>query len=229
MAPGATAREAQHGIEEITRRLAENDVGRDRWARLLVETSRRAEDPVRVAAAWAMQFDAGREEFVARLTELVASDDSVLVRRNAACSLAKSGRAESRPVLRSMLDSFTVTAADSGVVSAIVAVEMPIREQAPVARLRWDDGSESDVIAPVPGRVLKRLVADGARVSPGDGVVVLGPDGRHALNAAAALAIVGTAEDVELLNLAAAPRSEFGPEVKAAAQRAVEAIRARGK
>jgi acetyl/propionyl-CoA carboxylase alpha subunit len=229
LSPGASARDAQHGIEEVTRRFDENAVGMDRWARLLVESSRRAEDPVRVAAAWAMHFDPGREEFVVRLRELVARDESVLVCRNAACALAKSGDAEARTVLRSMLGAFTVTAADAGVVSGLVAVGIPVRENAPAARIRRDDGSDADVIAPVPGRVLTRVVAEGARVTPGDPIVVLGPDGRHALNAAAALAIVGTQEDVELLNLASAPQSAFGADVKAVAQQALEAIRARGK
>lgn len=229
LAPSASARATQHGIEEITRRFDERAVGMDRWARLLVDASRRAEDPVRIAAAWAMGYDAGREEFVARLREMVERDDSVLVTRNAACALAKSGDAGSRAVLRSMLGPFTVETAESGVVSGLVAVGMPVRENVPVARLRRDDGSDADVLAPVPGRVLSRAVADGARVARGDAIVVLGPDGRHALNASAALALVGTVQDVELLNLAAAPQSEFGAEVKSAAQRAVEAIRARGK
>lgn len=229
MSPSATARETQHGIEEITRRLLENDVGRDRWARLLVEASRRPDDPVRIAAAWAMHFDAGREEFVLRLREMATRDESVLASRNAACSLAKSGDAEARSVLRSMLDAYTVTASEDGVVSGLVPVGSVLRENVPVARIRRDDGTVADVTTPVPGRVLSRAAAEGAKVTRGDAIVVLGPDGRHALNAAVALGIVGTEADVELLNLAAAPQSEFGAEVKSAARRAVGAIRARSK
>jgi biotin carboxyl carrier protein len=227
MEPSASARSAQHGVEEITHRLGRP--GADRWAKLLVEASRRAEDPVRVSAAWAMQYDAGREEFVARLREMVGSDASELVRRNAATSLALSGDASARTVLRSMLEPFTVRSTDAGVVSGLVAVEAPVKDGAPVARVGRDDGTSADVRAPVPGGVLRRAVENGARVAVGDPLVVLGPDGRHALNAAGALALVGTNDDAELLSLAAAPQSQFGEDVKAAARQALAAIRSRGK
>jgi multidrug efflux pump subunit AcrA (membrane-fusion protein) len=194
-----------------------------------VEASRRNEDPVRVAAAWAMHVDASRPEFVARLREMAAGDASVLARRNAACSLSNARDPAGRDVLRSMLGAFTVTSADAGVVSSVVAVEMPVREGVAVARVRRDDGTSADVTAPVPGRVVRRAAEDGARVAAGDAVVVLSPDPAHALNAAFALALVGTTDDVELLTLAAAPQSNLGEDVQKAARAAVEAIRSRGK
>jgi acetyl/propionyl-CoA carboxylase alpha subunit len=227
MAPSATARQTQHGIEEITHRLGRP--GADRWAKVLVEASRRAEDPVRVSAAWAMQYDAGREEFVVRLREMVASDASVLVRRNAATSLASAGDASGRAVLRSMLEPFTVAAADAGVVADLLAVDTPVAEGGTVAIVKKDDGTQSSATAPVPGRVLRRAAVDGARVAAGEALVVLGPDDRHASNAAFGLALVGTKDDLEALGLAAAPQSAFGDEVKAAARQAADAIRARGK
>lgn len=229
MSPDAKPRDVQHGIEEITRRFDERAVGMERWAGALVEASRRAEDPVRVVAAWAMQSDAGREEFVGRLREMVASDESVLVRRNAACSLAKSGDAAGRAVLRSMLEPFTVTAPCAGVVGGLSGVDVPARELKPVGRVRRDDGSDALIVAAVPGRVTKRVAADGARVATGDAVLVLAPDGRHAGNAALALSLVGTKEDLDLLDLAAAPQSAFEADVKAAARAAADAIRARGR
>src|SRR6185295_11828219 len=138
--------------------------------------------------AWAMQADAGREEFVLRLREMIAGDDSILVRRNAALSLAKSGDAAARPVLRSMLEPFVVTAPAAGVVDRLPAVESVIRELKPVGRVTKDDGTEVVVVAPVPGQVARRVAADGARVAAGDPLVELAPDPRHADNAALALA-----------------------------------------
>jgi hypothetical protein len=229
MAPDAKPRDVQHGIEEITRRFDERAVGMERWSKALVDASRRAEDPVRVVAAWAMQSDPGREEFVVRLREMVAADESVLVRRNAACSLAKSGDAAGRAVLRSMLEPFTVTAPCAGTVGGLAAVDVPARELKPVGRVRRDDGSDVLVIAAVPGRVTKRVAADGARVAAGEAVIVLAPDSRHALNAALALALVGTKEDVEVLELAAAPQSAFDADAKSAARAAADAVRARSR
>lgn len=229
MQPASPPRDVMHGINEITVRLETGGHGLDRWAGLLVDASRRAEDPVRNAAAWGMGADASRPEFVARLHELVTGDPSVLVRRNAACSLARAHDAAGRAVLRSMLQPFTVTAGEAGVVSSVAAVEMPVKDGGVVARIRKDDGATADALAPVPGRVIRRAAEDGARVAAGDALVVLSPDGTHALNAAAALSLVGTNEDVELLNLAAAPQSALGEDVKKAATLAVEAIRSRGK
>ena len=229
MEPAATPRDVMHGIHEITLRLETGGHGLDRWAALLVDASRRSEDPVRNAAAWGMGSDASRPEFVERLHELADGDPSVLVRRNAACSLARARDAAGRAVLRSMLEPFTVTAGQAGVVSSVAAVEMPVRDGGVVARIRCDDGTTADALAPVPGRVVRRAVEDGARVAGGDALVVLSPDGTHALQAAVALALVGTKEDVELLSLAAAPQSNLGDDVKQAATAAVEAIRSRGK
>jgi len=228
MAPDAKPRDVQHGIEEITRRLDEGRPGADRWAKLLVDASRRAEDPVRTMAAWAMHFDAGRPEFVERLRDVVTSDPSEVVRRNAAMSLAKSGDAAARPVLRSMLEPFTVAAPEDGVVVSVPPLDAAIRETKPAGRIRTAAGDEIDVVAPVPGRVVKRA-GEGSRLAKGAPLVVLGPDPEHAFNAVQALRIVGTKEDLELLGLASAPQSQFPDEVKAAAQLAIEAIRARGK
>lgn len=229
MAASAKPRDVQHGIEEITRRFDERRPGMDRWAKALVEASRREEEPVRISAAWAMFFDPGRAEFVARLGELVASDPSVLVRRNAATSLAKSGEAAARPVLRSMLEPFTVTAPEPGVLASSVAVDAIVRENVPAARLRRDDGSTADVLAPVPGRVMQRVAAEGARVAKGEALLVLAPDSVHVHNAVLGLMLVGTNDDLEILGAAAAPQSAYPVEVKTAAARAMEAIRARGR
>jgi HEAT repeat protein len=201
----------------------------DRWAKALVLESRRPEAPVRNTAAWAMAYDPGRPEFVERLRELVAGDESILVRRNAACSLAKSNDAAGRPVLRSMFDQFTVTAPAAGVVSALPGVGVSVQGEKAIATVKQDDGTVIDVVAAVPGRVAKTAAATDARVAPGDPLVVLEPDGQHALNAAVALALVGTEDDLPVLGLAAAPQSQFGDDVKAAARAAVDAIRARSK
>ena len=113
--------------------------------------------------------------------------------------------------------------------SELAAIEAPVKDGAPVARVRRDDGTVGDVRAPVPGSVIRRAVESGAHVEPGDAVIVLGPDARHALNAAGALALVGTRDDAEILSMAAAPQSQFGEDVKAAARQALDAIRARTK
>ncbi len=227
MAPGARARDVQHGIEEITRRFDEHREGMDRFAALLVDASRREEEPVRIAAAWAMQYDAPRREFVLRLREMVASDASVLVRRNAASSLAAQGDPSGRPVLRSMLEPWTVVAPESGTVLSLAATGSVLRDGATAARMRVADGAEVEVRTAVGGCVSGSLVAAGSQVATGAPLLSLKPDASHVLNAAFALGRVGTADDVDLLNRIAAPQSECPDDVRRAAVAAVAAIRAR--
>jgi hypothetical protein len=229
LAPTSRPRDAQHAIEEVVSRFNERRPGMDRWAALLVGASQRPDEPVRVMAAWAMQFDPGRAEFVARLREMVAGDASPLVRRNAACALAASGDASGRPTLREMLSATTVTAPAAGVVSGLPGVDVPVRENAVVGRVRREDGSDVDVRAEVPGTIVERRVPDGGRTAAGEALLVVGPDARHALEAAKALALVGTTDDLDLLTAAADPRSRFPDEVTGAAHAAADAIRARGR
>ncbi|MCG3134146.1 MAG: hypothetical protein HMLKMBBP_01433 [Planctomycetes bacterium] len=215
LADGSTVRDAQHGLEEITRRFGEQAPGMDRWAARAVAASRRPEAPVRRAAAWAMQSAwtaqsrgdpaAGRDDFRARLREMLADPDEA-ARRNASCSLAWAGGKEGLPVLRSMLANHVVRAAAAGTVESVLAQGRLAVQDGRVARLRGEGGSV-EVSAPVPGRVVAVLAAEGSVVKAGDPVLELAPDPLHVRNAALALACVGTPADALLLDALAGPSS----------------------
>lgn len=215
LADGSGVRDAQHGLEEATRRFGEQSPGMDRWAARIVAASRRPEAPVRRAAAWAMQSawsaqsrtdpKSGRDDFRARLREMLADPDET-ARRNAACSLAWSGGNEGLPVLRSMLSNHVVRAAEAGTVESVIEQGRLAAQDGRVARLRTAAG-RAEVAARVPGRVVAVLAAEGAVVAAGDPVVELAPDPLHVRNAALALACVGTREDAALLDPLSGPSS----------------------
>jgi len=238
--PDARPRDLQHAIEEISRRLEEGRPGMDRWAAELVRVSANPEVAVRVSAAWCMQFDAHRETFGARLRVMLANDPSLMVRRNAATSLAKAGDPAARPVLRSMLEPVTVTASASGRVESVLDIGQIVQEGDLVARVERsatddpgddddhdDDGDSAliDVRAPVPGTVSDVLIDDGAAIVAGAPVVRLDPSLEHIRNAIVGLALVGTAEDAALLIQIADPRSGYPEEIRASARSAAEQVK----
>ena len=222
--PEAKLHDRLHAITEITRRLEEGAPGMDQWAGRLVDVSRSDDVEVRVASAWAMHYDPCRQGFSERLKEMIG-DPSVLVRRNAATSLAAGGDDAGLAVLRSMLESFAVPCPEAGEVESVVAVGEPVKAGGYLLGLGSPDQASREVRSPVPGVVKAVRVEVGQSLAKGDEIVVLGPDPNHALNAAKALLFVGTSEDLAILAQAADPRSGFSEAVRrqaAAARLAIE-------
>jgi hypothetical protein len=225
LSPAASVRQAEHGLEEVTRRHDENRPGMDRWARHVVEASRRAEIPVRRVAAWSMQWDVARPEYGARLREMIASDPDPTVRRNAAVSLARARDPAARPVLRSMLEPWVVTAPVAGTIVSVLPPGRRAQLDGMVARIETSGGGRAEASTPVPGQVIEAPVPEGGTVTAGARVATLAPDPDHAFNAAGGLFFVGTADDIPLLEMAAGPHSGLGPRVASQARAAIQAIR----
>lgn len=227
LAPEATPRDVQHGIEELSRRFLEGRPGMDRWAEDLIRVSRRPEEAVRIGAAWCMQFDATRTSFTERLREMVDADPSPLARRNAATSLARAGDAAALPVLRAMLRPFEVAAPAAGTIDDLPSVERPVEEGMTLARILRADGVLTDVRAPVPGTVDEVLVDDGSAVGTGVPIVRIRPGADHVANALAGLGFVGEGSDRELIRSFADTRAGYPDEVRAAADWALRQLDAR--
>ena len=224
----SSSRKAMHGLVELTERWRERSPGMDRWKERLLLVSRRPEANVRRSAAWAMQCDPVDPALNARLHELVASDPDDSARRNAACALSRApDGAAARPVLRSMLQSFTVTAPAAGVVESVLDPGRRPKEDEMVARLRGVAGERIEAVTTVPGRVLEVRVKPGDTVAAGDPVAVLAADANHVLAAAAALSYAGTAEDVPLLQAFTAAGGEVPANVAEQVRAAIAAIERR--
>jgi len=222
----ASAHETRHALEEVTLRFEEGAPGMDRWASKVVEVSRRSGESLRIAAAWAMHYDSGRAEFVARLKEMLA-DESVLVRRAAATSLAKGRDASGLPLIRSMLEPFAVAAPAGGTVEAITGLGEALPAGGFVARIACGDGETIEVRAAVPGTVRRVGREVGQALVAGDVLLELAPDEQHVMNAVTALAIVGEPGDAKRLQAIADPRAGHDQTVQQQARTALAAIRAR--
>lgn len=230
LADASSSRKAMHGITELTERWREGRPGMDRWIERLVAASRRPEANVRRTAAWAMQLGAKDASIVARLREMVADDGDPVARRNAACALSLSDDpGAARSVLRSMLETWTVTAPAAGTVESLVTLGRRPKEDEMAGRLRGPAGERLEVPVLVPGRVVQILAKAGDSVAAGAPLLMLAPDPAHVTNAAAALTLAGTPADVELLRTMLQPGAEMPSGTVAQVHAAIEAIERRAR
>ena len=155
---------------------------------------------------------------------------SPVARRNAACALSLAADpSAARPVLRSMLSPWTVTAPAAGTVESLVAVGRRPKEDEIAGRLRGPAGERIEVPVLVPGRVTDLLVQEGAAVAAGSPLLVLAPDPAHVTNAAVGLTIAGTQDDVELLRTMLQPGAGMPSGTVTQIHAAIEAIERRGR
>ncbi|MCE9636798.1 MAG: hypothetical protein K8T90_13930 [Planctomycetes bacterium] len=230
LADGSPSRKAMHGITELTERWREGQPGMDRWVERLVSASRRPEASVRRTAAWAMQLGAKDASVAARLREIVADDVDPVTRRNAACALSLADDpVAARPVLRSMLESWLVVAPAGGTVESLIAVGRRAKEDEMAGRMRGAAGDRVEVPVLVPGRVVEVLAKAGDQVAAGSPLLRLAPDPAHVTNAAAALTLAGSPDDVELLRTMLQPGAEMPSGTAVQVHAAIEAIERRAR
>ena len=185
----------QHALTQLAERMAKGDARTRQWYPLVIRLAAQPEPGFRVMAAWVMGQDNKSEEFHAELLKLLA-DREPMVRRNAALALVRFGDASGRTELRALLEPYSLAASAAGEVKYRFGEKDPVRNGIAVARIRPSVGDEVDVISPVSGRLERRAVRDGARVSAGDLVAVIAPGEDQVWEALRALYLVGTVDDL---------------------------------
>ena len=189
-------RRMQHGLAQLGERIRGGDPEARRWYPRVLELAGHEQAEVRNLSAWLMGQDAAADGFRLRLAELL-KDSNPLVRRNAALSLVRFGDDRGRPELRSMLLPWVVKSPQAGRLRLLVEPDDEIRSGSPVAEIEQGEVSVA-VQAPVSGTA-ENLAEDGERVDAGAELMVLLPDPVHLWEALRALYLVGTEEDLELI------------------------------
>ena len=189
-------RRMQHGLAQLGERIRGGDPEARRWYARVLELAGHEQPEVRNLSAWLMGQDAAADGFRLRLAELL-KDSNPLVRRNAALSLVRFGDDRGRPELRSMLLPWVVKSPQAGRLRLLVEPDDEIRSGSPVAEIEQGEVSVA-VQAPVSGTA-ENLAEDGERVDAGAELMVLLPDPVHLWEALRALYLVGTEEDLELI------------------------------
>jgi HEAT repeat protein len=180
-----------------------------------------------MTAAWVMGQDNSYEEFHSALRPLL-QDPSPGVRHNAALALVRFGDSSARPELVAMLKPYAVHSESAGVVELIVKeAGIAVAANAPLARVKQDNGDTIEIRAPEAGRVEGVSVSNGARVEAGGDVVTLSPSTEQVWEALRALFLMGQPEDIPYVQRYARAIATMPDSVQKQATSTIEAIRER--
>jgi hypothetical protein len=219
-------RHVQHALLQVAERLDQKDSSVRKWYPQLVKLSGSSMTELRSMVAWVMGKDTRAKEFHSALLVLIA-DREPIVRFNAAPALAAFGDKQARPELRAMLQDFSVVSPGEGTIGSVLAEGAPARAGALLARLTLPGGEMREIRAPVPGRISRVLVGEGAKVKTGDELLLLSPDAESVWEALRGLLLVGESDDLPLVRKYAGGERGIPEKVKEQAAQTALAIQAR--
>lgn len=191
-------RHVQHALLQIQQRIERGDTGAKNWYPQVIALSGNPETEFRLTVAWLMGFDNKSQEFHDALLKLV-HDQEPIVRRNAALALVRFDDGSGREELIAVLKPFVLKAPADGVVASSMREGSTVGRRTPLARIQQPDGRVVELRSPLPGRVNQILKPNGAQVSRDDDLLSLNSDEESVWEALRALAIVGTKDDLPLI------------------------------
>ncbi len=220
-------RRAQHALAQISQRITSGDESVRSWYPRILDLVQHDLAEIRVTVAWLMGDDPSSDEFHDALLVLV-NDPHPMVRRNAALALARFGDASGRKEMRAMLQPYRLTSEHAGIITNRLESGDTFEAGALLVRVQSDgNGDPLEVRAPLPGIVDRQLHADGDRVAGGDEVSVVRPESTHILQALAGLYLVGTSEDIGLVQPYQRPRHGLSAQIPQQAAQTLAGIRER--
>jgi hypothetical protein len=215
-------RHVQHALLQIQQRMERGDTSAKNWYPRLILLSSSPETEFRLTVAWLMGFDNTSQEFHNALLKLVR-DPEPIVRRNAALALVRFNDPSGREELISVLKPYTLKAPADGVIASSLQEGATVTRRSPLARIQQTDGKVVELRSPLPGRINKILKANGSQVSQGEDVLSLNSDEGSVWEALRALSLVGTKDDLELVQ-SYADSTDVSPRIKEQANLTAEAI-----
>ncbi len=221
LADEASPRRIQHALAQLGERMDRGEELLDVWPQRVLDLTKHGQVEIRTLSAWVMGKGTDQPLFRQKLLQML-SDPHPLVRRNAALSLVRFGDSSGRPELQAMLGSFVVESPFEGKLSFLVEEQDWAESGSGIARITTQAGVE-DVDAPVSGQVESRLVSDDSQVKGGAKLLVLLPDPEHVWESLRAFYLVGTLEDLPLIE-SLRERKEYGESLQRQIELTREAI-----
>ncbi len=221
------SRYIQHGLAQIVELIEQNDPSVRQWYPKVAQMADHPLAEIRTTAAWVMGQENQSEEFHRALLRML-NDPEPLVRRNAALALIRFGDPSGRRELRAMVQAHVVRAPGRGTVSLILDEGERVERGTRLAQLIANGEKQIDILAPLPGTVKIRWVQDNSPVKEGDELVVLSPDPVHVWESLRAFYLIGTLEDLKVLEPLSDDR-HFGEHIRRQAQLTGSAIRQRAR
>ena len=191
-------RHVQHALLQIQQRMERGDTSAKNWYPQVIALSGNPETEFRLTVAWLMGFDNKSQEFHDTLLKLL-HDEEPIVRRNAALALVRFDDSSGREELVSVLKPFVLKAPADGVVASSMREGSTVGRRTPLARIEQQDGRVVELRSPLPGRVNQILKQNGAHISRDEDLLSLNSDEESVWEALRALALVGTKDDLPLV------------------------------
>jgi hypothetical protein len=190
-------RHVQHALLQIQQRIERGDSNAKNWYPQLITLSGHPETEYRLTVAWLMGFDNKSPEFHAALLKLL-QDQEPIVRRNAALALVRFDDHSGREELLAALKPYPVKAPAAGVVTSLQE-GATVGRRTLLARIQQGDGKVIEIRSPLPGRINTIVKTNGSQVMRDDEVLNLVSDEDSVWEALRGLSIVGTKDDLQLV------------------------------
>lgn len=219
-------RHVQHALLQIQQRIERGDGNVKQWYPQLITLSGNPETEFRLTVAWLMGFDNKSREFHDALLKLL-HDQEPLVRRNAALALVRFQDHSGREELLSVLRPYALKSPADGVVASNLEEAATVARRALLARIQQPDGKVVEIRSPLPGRINKVLKPNGSQVTRDEEVLNLNSDEDSIWEALRGLALVGTVDDLQLVQ-SYAESGEASGRIKEQASLTARAIKSRG-
>jgi len=191
-------RHVQHALLQIQQRMERGDPSAKSWYPQLVALSGNPETEFRLTVAWLMGFDNKAPEFHEALLKLL-QDPEPIVRRNAALALVRFDDRSGREELVAVLRPYTLKAPVDGTVASTLREGATVARRTLLARIQQPDGKVVELRSPLPGRIEKFIKPNGSQVKRDEDLLTINSDEESVWEALRGLALVGTADDLPLI------------------------------
>src|SRR5262249_25828599 len=163
----------------------------------LIALSGNPETEFRLTVAWLMGFDNKAPQFHDALLKLL-KDPEPIVRRNAALALVRFEDSSGREELVSVLRPYVLKAPVEGMVESSMREGATVARRTLLARIQEPDGKVVELRSPLPGRI-EKIVPNGTQLKRDEDLLTINSDEQSVWEALRGLALVGTADDLPLI------------------------------
>lgn len=219
-------RHVQHALLQVQERIERGDKTASQWYPQIVALAGNPETEFRLTVAWVMGSDHASEDFHQALKKLLA-DQQPIVRRNAALALVRFNDSSGRPELTAMLNPFIVNAPVAGTLESSLSKAASVSRGTLLARIRQPDNEVAAMRSPLSGTIDSIMVATGSTVTTGQAILTIKSDEQSVWEALRALAVVGTQEDLKLVEDYASGATNSSDRIKQQAALTASAIKSR--
>lgn len=219
-------RHVQHALLQVQERIERGDKTASQWYPQIIALAGNPETEFRLTSAWVMGSDNASEDFHNALKKLL-TDQEPIVRRNAALALVRFNDPSGHSELTAILNPFTVNAPVNGTLESSLLKAAPVSRGTLLARIRQPNNEVAALRSPLSGSIDSIMVATGSNVTTGQPVLTIKSDEQSVWEALRALAVVGTQEDLKLVEDYASGASGNNDRIKEQAALTASAIKSR--